>query len=250
MNTIQVPQAIFASADSGPVKGYHLVAQTQGIAKQWRDCLSRWSPSRLPIDDNLTCGIFSSFLLDDGNFAIGRTFMGGPEYSERGGHQLITRYLIVSKKQFEPFGFDPINFGLNAYAFGALRLPHETTCGQLTTQPIPREPIVDSSSQAFVKAASLTDDPGWKSLLDKAAATINCGKRIAIIGIPNPTSVASLLIARLSSAVRLTLSLTTGLQPSVRRPFQLHFLPSIDDTARSSIKSQGIVCLYHSDDGH
>jgi hypothetical protein len=68
-------------------------------------------------------------------------------------------------------------------------------------------------------------------------------ERVAVIGIPDPWTVLRHVMNQLPQDVRSTISFTTGLKPSLRRPFTLQFLSSANRTMRQTLGSSGIIAI-------
>jgi hypothetical protein len=129
--TTRVEQAIFASSDRGSVKGYQLVAKSSGVDRATSQELCRWAPSQIPSSDPSQWTI-NYFPVSDDFVAVTRTVLGGPEYSSRGGTQVVTLILILRDEQFLSYGCNSILVAKTALAMGCLKLPSEMTCEQLT----------------------------------------------------------------------------------------------------------------------
>ena len=55
---------------------------------------------------------------------------------------------------------------------------------------------------------------------------------VALIGAHDPIKFASHVIERIPTDERPEISITTGLQPTLGRPFRLHFLPQLDSNSQ------------------
>jgi hypothetical protein len=70
---------------------------------------------------------------------------------------------------------------------------------------------------------------------------LNRGQRVALIGIEDPAATLHVILRRMHRAARPDFSFTTGLRPTVRRPFRLHFLPTGDAPRLRELESLGIT---------
>ncbi|QDT08170.1 hypothetical protein [Planctomycetes bacterium K23_9] len=235
MNTINVQQAIFASSDRGSMKGYQLVAKSDGIDRWTSQELCRWMPSRAASDDPNDWSI-NYFPIKEDCFAITRSVLGGPEYSGRGATQLVTLILLLSDSQFALYSYDPISVANTAMAMGLLRLPLEMRCSELPMASLPDAPLLAPTQKAGEPTCQRE-----QHMLDELTSLIDQSRRVAVVGRVDPIKAVSCLMPRLSSRARREFSFTTGLPPAVRRPFQAHFLTSVDKTNRRNLETQQIV---------
>lgn len=233
MSSMNVEQAVFASSDRGSVKGYQLVAKSQGIDRACSQELCRWAPTQMRSDDTSEWTI-NYFPVSDDSVAITRTVLGGPEYSSRGGTQVVTLILMLRDDQFHSYSYNPIAVARTAMTLGHLRLPLDMTRQNLDPVSLPSRPIEDHGDE-------LGD--GSEQLLEDVTALVNEAQRVAVIGVAEPLETVGRLIPRLAVETRRECSFTTGLTPAVRRPFQAHFLNSADAAMQRSLDSQNIVCV-------
>jgi hypothetical protein len=235
MNVMKVQQAIFASSDRGTMKGYQLVAKSDGIDRLMSKELCRWMPSRAASDDPNDWSI-NYFRINNDCYTIARSVLGGPEYSTRGATQLVTLALLLGDSQFASYDYDPIAVATTAMAMGWLKLPLEIPCGQLPLASLPVAPLVDSSR--------LADSPAQECetrMIDQITSAIRQKQRVAVVGKVDPIKAVSWVMSKLSQQAKRDFSFTTGLAPAISRPFQAHFLPSIDKTAQRELATQKIM---------
>jgi hypothetical protein len=230
---MNVEQAVFASSDRGSVKGYQLIARSPGIDRLCSQQLCRWAPTQMLSDDTSKWTI-NYFPVSDDLVAITRTVLGGPEYSSRGGTQVVTLILVLRDEQFRSYSCNPIAVARTAMTLGWLRLPLDMTCQHLDPVSLPSRPIEDHGDE-------LGD--GHDQLLDEVTALVNEAQRVAVIGLDDPLDAVGRLIPRLAVETRRECSFTTGLTPAVRRPFQAHFLAAADAAMQRSLDSQNIICV-------
>ena len=241
MQTFKVEQAIFASSDRGSMKGYQLVARSPGVDRSISQSLCRWAPTQVPGDASESWMI-SYFPINDETVAVTRTVLGGPEYSSRGGFQVVTLILLLRNEQFQAYSCNPVLVAKTALAIGLLRLPLSVDCDQLPVANLPSQPLL-------LPPEASTPDPGLEdqvneseaATLEKIADMIRHAQRVALIGDHDPIAIVERLIPKLSFEARRDFSFTTGLLPTVRRPFQAHFLPSADLARQRTLDSQSIT---------
>lgn len=238
MNTLSVEQAIYTSSGRGATKGYQLVSKSAGIDRGVCQELCRWAPTRSPSeaagDWTLNC-----FPIRDEFIAVTRTTIGGPEYSGR-AMQVVTLILVLRIEQLERYAFDPLSLAHTAMALGGLRLPLDLESEPLPPVFLPTDPIVlprrhpgDAGDRGDAHA----------DLLDQVSGLIQEGRRVAITGAADPIASVDRLIQRLPHDSRRRFSFSTGLEFSLQRPFQLHFLPAVDLPTQRRLDSQNIVCV-------
>jgi hypothetical protein len=238
LGVLPVQQAVFASSDRGNVKGYHLVAQSSGVDNDSALELTRWAPTQLPGDapENWT---ISSWRLETGAIAVARTVYGGPEYSNRGGTQVVTLFLLLDQEQFLAYDCDAVSVATTAMALGYLKLPLDLHCKQLRTVKLPEHPVFQKSASQYRR--HLNDDYGL--LIAEAADLIGRSQPVAVVGLSDPTDAVAALVSRLTFQQRCGFSFTTGLSPSIRRPFQAQFYRRPDVERLRALDSQNVVCL-------
>lgn len=237
MNTIQVEQAVFASSDRGSMKGYQLVARSPGVDAVIGQELCRWAPTQFPSHDPQQWTI-NYYPVNDNCVAVTRTVLGGPEYSGRGGTQVVTLILLLERPAFMAYGCNPITVAYHALAMGALSLPLSLGHDPLPLAKLPSEPAVDSVLSAMHERDG---QPLCDALSAQVLQLLSQSQRIAVVGLGNPISAMAQLLPKLSVEQRWELSFTTGLSPTAMRPFQLHFMATVDAAMQRTLDAQNIV---------
>jgi hypothetical protein len=233
---MQVEQAVFTSARTRRMRGYHLVARSGGIADPLAAELSRWCPTHASLlDTEVTATSVNYFSPAKNWVAVTRSIYGGPEYSERGGLQIVTRILMLRRDQMAGYENNPLALCRAAFALGHLRLTNDLP-DHLPTVEIPEETWIGSAPYKANQTAS-------PSLLDDAQRLLDDQQRVALIGLADPLAAVERLIRRTPIEQRLDLSFTSGLKPSVDRRFRLHLLKSADTASRRRLASLGIQCV-------
>lgn len=234
---MQVEQAIFASADNGAMKGYQLVSQSPGIDRRLAQELCRWAPSHASLSgEAANAWSLNYFPAGDDWVAITRTTYGGPEYSRRGGRQVVTMMAALQVEQFAGYAFNPLAVAKAALALGHLRL-RAAAPARLPTITLPRRSL---TAACGAEGDGRTPVP---PLLAKVVDLLRSEQPVAVTGVRDPLSAFEELIARIPVDERRGISFTTGLKPSARRPFRLHFLTTSDHALRRVLVTQGIRCL-------
>ncbi len=122
--TMKVEQAVFASSDRGRMDGYQVIAKSSGVDSRACKELCRWAPTRAPSHDPKKWTI-NYYPVSDDSIAVTRTVLGGPEYSCRGGTQVVTMILLLHNEQFISYDCNSIAVARTALMLGYLRLPLE-----------------------------------------------------------------------------------------------------------------------------
>jgi hypothetical protein len=235
METIKLEQAVFASSDRGRMKGYQLVSKSPGVDRESSQELCRWAPTQIP-SDNPANWTINYFPISDETVAVTRTVLGGPEYSGRGGTQVVTLILLLTNEQFDSYSYNPIVVAKTAMAMGYLKLPMDMACEQLPLAELPTIPLVDPWNSRDER-----EQDSYRQLLDEVTELLMDSRRVAVVGLQKPIDAVERLVPRLTPEARRNFSFTTGLSPAVRRPFQAHFLSDSDVTKKRTLDAQSII---------
>lgn len=239
MRTFEVEQAVFASSGRGNIKGYQLVARSAGVDRSTAQTLCRWAPTQVPSDDPNDWTI-NYFPIDEELVAVSRTVLGGPEYSGRGGTQVVTVSLILRDVVFQAYSCNPMLVARTAMAIGLLRLPLHLEHDQFPLAKLPGQPLVQPRSIPETADGAHDSDIQLR-LLTELVEAIRNEQRVAVIGADCATEFVERLVPKLPTEIRRRFSFTTGLSPSVRRPFQAHFLADTDLVRQRTLEAQNIT---------
>lgn len=234
---MQVEQAVFTSARTARMAGYHLVGRSAGIAEDLAHCLSLWGPTHGSLlDSRKDASGLSFFPVDRRWLALARTVYGGPEYSARGGRQIVTTFVVMDRQQFRAYGNNPLAVFCTAFVLGHLRwlgsIPEK-----LPPLTIPDEPL----QSAAVRPAS--DEHVEDRLAQEVTWRLGQGANVALIGTIHPLPVLAAIFQGTDVERRSEISFTSGLRPSVQRSCRILFLPASDSGMRRQLESLGITCL-------
>ncbi len=231
-----VQQAVFSSAATERGQGYHFLAWSPGVEPALRQQLHPWAPTHDSLCEPPPHGAALNYLHLDRCDVVGWTGYAGREYSGR-GTAVFTHFLLVERDDLQRAAAHP--FALLQAALGqqvvAPHLPVPDTLPELHVQLRP----------AWVELELLlhlrkTDPECW---LAAALAALAAGRRVAI----RTSGVSPHLLARglwscLPLELRTSVSFTTGLVPSLRRPFQLMFWEQLPwSAARLRRQLQAVV---------
>lgn len=235
MRMLEVEQAIFASADRGSMRGYQLIAKSAGIDAACSQTLCRWSPTQLALE--MDQWALSCFRISETMVAISRSLWGGSEYSGRGSAEVVTVMLILRDEQFSAYADHPLSVASTALAMGLLKLPFDVTSPLLERASLPPYPLVNRPPIAGEEPTPPV------ATIATLVELLTQQRRLAVIGATNPWGILARMLAQLPRPVRRQLSFTTGLTPTISRPFQVHFLATADAAMLHNIRSQNMVCL-------
>ncbi len=227
---MQVEQAVFTSVRTKRSQGYHLVAMSPGIDEQLARSLSIWGPSHASLmSDDPTAHSFNFHPVVDSWYAVSRTVHGGPEYSRRGGLQVFTHFLLVQKRQFESYDYNPLCLARTAQSLGCLRL---------ISLRFDQLPAVDLPERTLLPPPRLKHEASVP--LGDILRILRLKQRIAILGPENPLPVMGRILQDIPRDERLAISFSTGLRPSVDRSFRVLFAQRADSALHGQLAAQGI----------
>jgi len=253
---VEIQQAIFTSSARGQIKGYQLVATSDGIERSLARELQLWSPSQVA-DDEPSQWTLNYYPVDAEHIAVTRTVLGGPEYSGRGGTQVVTLILILTNQQFVAYDNHAVRVAQTALALGGLRLPSHFP-SRLPSFELPDCPLVyvtpqnaspsdgETVSRSLATAEELccSATEEWEDrLLDKLNAVAAGNQRLAIVGALDPRKLVERMLDALPAGSRRLLSFTTGLPPALSRPFGIHFMPAITAVMRQWLRSESVQVI-------
>ena len=229
-----VEQAIYTSAQTNRGRGYHLVSRSAGITGGLETLLNRWCPSHASLlspDDDASSLNFHP--LDEDHFSLSRTVHGGPEFSQRGGLQVVTLILVIHRKQLTGYVNNPLALARTARALGHIRW-NNTFPTRLPSIELPEE----ASSESIVP----TNGRPFQ-LLDTTISLLQGDKEVALIADHDGLSSIESILEQLPMPERCQLSFTSGLKPSQQRPFRLHVLSQDDRDTQQKLSSRNFHCV-------
>ncbi len=223
--TTVVQQAIFTSAKTDSSADYEILSASPGIAEFDRRELVAWGPSH---DSLLNSGpdavSVNFFPLLSGSFGISRTAPASWEDCGRGGPRIYTHCLIASPETLRQFANHPFLLLDAAMAGGSLEVL-EPIPAQL--EPLELRETTASSGSVLLAQLAAEIGPAPLAMLLQAALTSVC------LAIRGPVDTARLICGLLDCLpvdCRTSISFSTGLKFSTRRPFDWFALP--DDAAQ------------------
>jgi hypothetical protein len=239
----QVEQAIFTSAQTEQAAGYHLAAASPGLSEADRRELAVWGPSH---DSLLSAGPEGASLnfhpLGSGAFCVSRTTPAGWEYSGRGGRRVYTHCLVVPPDVLARFANHPFAVARAAMAAGAME-SYDEVPSRLDALELPgRSPTVEPARLGRLAGHV---GPGALAALVQAVLDADC---LAVGGSVGPDRLMAGLLDCLPPECRTSISFSTGLKFSSRRPFRVVALPD-DPAERRWLAHQPGMSVFDLADG-
>lgn len=226
-------QAVFTSVRGGRLEGYQLAARSAGVDLELAKELTAWGPAH----DSLWSAAgdarsLNFHALAGGEYCLSRTTLAGAEYSARGGARVYTQMVVLSAEALARFGNDPFLIFRALAASGRLASSHELT------EELPRLALIGQNR--------LVDDSLAKDVSAEIGAEVFAELMESLVTLPNVAVLTSGSVERLFHALlqafspneRLSISFTTGLRGSLRRPFRLLALPNDPLAIRQSQRVQ------------
>ncbi len=210
-----VHQAVFSSAATSRGQGYQFLAWSPGVTPSLRQQLHPWAPTHDSLVEPPPHGAGLNFFLLERHAVVSWSGYAGQEYSGRGA-AVFTHFLLAERSQFEKAGAHP--FALLQAALGkqvvapCLPLPETLPEVKLPLRPTWVE-------LELLLPLRQTNPATW---LPGVLAALEAGRRVVIRAEEvSPHVLARGLWSCLPQSLRMRTSFTTGLVPSLRRPFQL-----------------------------
>jgi len=231
---MRLEQAIFTSVKGGRMDGYQLAARSSGISEALAKELTGWGPAHDSLWDTRRDARTVNFHpLTSGDFCLSWTTIGGAEYSGRGGGRVYTQMFVLPREAVTRFASDPFLI-LRALSAAGRLVVHDQVPETLSSVPLlGRCDRPDSSL-----ATQVIDEIGATIFNDLVDAVANA-KHIAVLTNGQVERLFQSILHTFSPEDRLTISFTTGLKDSPRRPFKLFVLPNDPSIVRQSQRLNG-----------
>ena len=231
---MRLEQAIFTSVRSTRLDGYQLAATSGGISDAVAKELTIWGPAHDSLWDTRHDARSVNFHpLATGDYCVSCTTLAGAEYSGRGGGRVYSQMFVVPRDALERFAWDPF-LVLRALAAAGRLVVHDTVPQSLPTVPLlgRSEPPDESLTRQVI------DEIGAKVLGDVVEAVATC-RSVALLTSGHVERLFQAILHSFSSEDRQTISFTTNLKDSARRPFKLFVLPNDPSVVRQSTRLNG-----------
>ncbi|MDZ4821385.1 MAG: hypothetical protein SGJ20_20680 [Planctomycetota bacterium] len=224
---MQIEQAIFTSGQSDTAAGYHLLASSPEITAEDAQMLAVWGPSHdslnQPADLLPTSSNF--FPLPSGAHCVSFTQLAGGEYSGR-GLRTYTTMLVVPEEVLTRFANNAFALLRAARAKGMLQVFEQPPAALRSFQLVGRSRAVDEG--LLLQAVDEFGAP----LLATAIQAIQEQRPLILVGAQRPDALMAGLLNCLPVSFRASISFSTGLAISQRRPFQVQWMPTMSAEIR------------------
>jgi len=242
---MRIEQAIFTSIQSSRLDGYQLAATSSGMDSELAKELTIWGPAHDSLWDTRCDARSVNFhSLMDGSFCLSCTTLSGAEYSGRSGGRVYTQMFVLRRDALAPFANDPFLVLRALSAAGRLIVLSQVPSSLPSVPLLGRTVKVDS---AF--ARDVVDEVGEKVFHDLAQAVAGPG-RVAVSTSGHVERLFQASLHTLPFEERLSLSFTTGLKDSPRRPFKLFVLPSDAAIVRQTQRQTSAKIIDLVGEGH
>ena len=228
-----VEQAIYASARTPQADGYQIIAASAGVTAADRRELARWCPSHDGIStEGPASRSVNFFRLTSGTYCVSQSGAAHAEYSGRGGTHVRTRCYLLSPAVLARFGNNP---------FKVLQAVEARSSDRICDGPKDLQPLRVHGCSTLLDSGVLLElavsnrARNMARLVDAAIS----GERLLVRGAHDAETLCAGLMSALPTSLRPAISFSTGLLPSLRRPFRLIFIPA--DTRRTARRSNEVV---------
>jgi hypothetical protein len=235
---MRIEQAIFTSLQSSRLDGYQLAVTSSGIAREQEKELTVWGPAHDSLWDTRCDARSVNFHpLADGTFCLSCTTIAGAEYSGRGGGRVYTQMFVLTGDALAQFSNDPFLVLRALSAAGRLLVLDKIPSS------LPSVPLLGRSTKADEALANcIVEEVGDKIFHDLAHALAGTS-RIAVSTSGHVERLFQAALNTLPFDQRLSLSFTTGLKDSPRRPFKLFVLPSDPVIVRQAQRASAVKVI-------
>jgi len=235
---VRLEQAIFTSVKSSRLDGYQLAATSTGVTEAVVHELTTWGPAHDSLWDTRRDARSINFhSLASGDYCLSCTTLAGAEYSGRGGGRVYTQMFLLPPDVLGRFAHDPF-LVLRALAAAGRLVVHDEV-----PEKLPRVPLLGRSEQPDSSLVpQVLDEIGAKVFDDLVEAVAN-SPHVAILTSGHVERLFQAILHAFSPQDRLTISFTTGLKDSPRRPFKLFVLPNDPAIVRQSQRTSGVKII-------
>lgn len=239
---MRIPQAIFTSLRGKRLDGYQLAARSEEIDDDLARDLQAWGPAHDSLIHPHSGAESINFhaVLAGKWFVLSRTVCAGAEYSGRSGGRVYTQMFILPPEGLERFANNPFLILRALRAAGRLAVHQEL-------------PEKLRSLRLVGRAAGHETDERVGQFSSSALSTLEKALRespsVAVLGVHAAEPWFSALFRRLPMEDRPHISFSTGLKPSLGRPFKLFVSPEDSVQQRQLGRQSGVrvVALHEID---
>ena len=231
---MRLEQAVFTSIKSPRLNGYQLAATSSGVTSEMARELTIWGPAHDSLWDTRRDGRSVNFHpLTTGDYCLSCTTLAGAEYSGRGGGRVDTQMFVVPRDVLARFAFDPF-LVLRALAAAGRLVVHDQV-----PETLPSVPLLGRSERPDASLISQVLDEVGSKVFDELVNAVGNSPSVAVLTSGHVERLFQAILHAFTPDERLTLSFTTGLKDSPRRPFKLFVLPNDPTIIRQSQRHSG-----------
>ncbi len=230
---MRIPQAIFTSVRGKRLDGYQLAARSDEVDDDLARDLQAWGPahdSLLYPRDGIESINFHPLLAGKW-YCLSRTVCSGAEYSGRSGGRIYTQMFLLAPEGLARFANNPFLVLRSLRAAGRLIVYDVIPDGLSSLRLVGRA----ASREGEEQPDSLS--PAQLTALEKAVR--QCPS-VAVLGTKLAEPWFAALFRRLPVEERLPVSFSTGLKPTLGRPFKLFVAPEDAASQRQLSRQSGV----------
>src|SRR5262245_21384533 len=229
---MRIPQAIFTSVRGKRLDGYQLAARSEEVDDDLARDLQAWGPahdSLLHARDGIESINFHPLAAGKW-YVLSRTVCSGAEYSGRAGGRVYTQMFLLPPEGLARFANNPFLVLRALRAAGRLVVYDDVPDAVRSLRLVGRAAEQETDERNQMSSGSLT-------ALERA---LRESHSVAVMGIKEAEPWFSALFRRLGVHDRLQTSFSTGLKPSLGRPFKLFVAPDDAVQQRQLSRQSGV----------
>ena len=231
---MRIEQAVFTSIRGSRMAGYQLAAQSKGISDALAQELTAWGPAHDSLWETHEGSRSVNFHpVTTGDYCLSVTTLAGAEYSGRGGGRVYTQLFLLPAAALVRVANDPF-LVLRALAASGRLVVLDQIPESLPTIPLvgKSEPPPDLLAHPSLQEIGL-------HALDDISHALAISPSVAVVTRHPLEPLFQALLHTFPFDSRLSLSFTTGLKESPRRPFKLLHLPDDPSVVRHTQRLNG-----------
>ena len=231
---MRLEQAIYTSIRSERLDGYQLAAASEGVDGDLAKELNTWGPAHDSLWSAEPGALSINFhpLVGD-RYCLSRTTLSGAEYSGRGGGRVYTQMIVLTAEALSRFANDPFLVLQAVESAGRLVVFDQTPAN------LPTVPLLGRASPLPIERLEALAEPFGSDLISELAAAFLDDEPVTVVTNTSAERLFQAALNQLSPGDRLSVSFTTGLRSSPRRPFHVSTLPSDPALVRQSQRATG-----------
>ncbi len=231
---MRLEQAVFTSIRGSRMDGYQLAAHSGGLGESLVKELTTWGPAHDSLWDTRRDARTVNFHpLSTGDFCLSWTSIAGEEYSGRGGGRIYTQMFVLPREALTRFACDPF-LVLRALAAAGRLVIHDQV-----PETLPKVPLLGRCDRPDPQLATQVIDEIGASVFNDLVEAVAEAPHVAVMTSGQVERLFQSILHTFGPEDRITISFTTGLKDSPRRPFKLFVLPNDPSTVRQSQRLSG-----------